>query len=397
MRRFVATAIFSCAVFSCTQTPADVVFHADPATLKAHEQQAQGFVSPFHVTVESGDNVYTLAKRYQISTRDIIDQNRLKAPFHLKTGQVLKIPRPVFHTVKQKDTLYNIAKSYNLSIKELIANNQLDKPYTLQIGQTIHLTKKEENPTAANKKEKNVVVAANLPEIEVKTEKTPSEIIIPQAWMKTDTAPAPRPRPKHVAASSSHPTPKLKKRSDAPQKMTQATDLPQPRLRPQQKQVAQKITKPTPSPKVKSFSKEASATTVAKNKNLKFIWPVRGSIISEFGPKKGGLYNDGINISAKEGAAIKAAEDGTVVYAGNQLRGYGHLVLIKHPDGYLTAYAHNQRNTVKKGDIIRKGQVIGYVGATGHVKKPQLHFSIRKGRKAVDPKKHLNAMKLASR
>ncbi len=144
------------------------------------------------------------------------------------------------------------------------------------------------------------------------------------------------------------------------------------------------------------FAATAPTNTLAQVKNSgqktgmpNFKRPVSGEIISKFGPKKGGLYNDGINISAKEGTVIAAAEDGDVVYAGNELRGYGNMLLIKHNNGFLTAYAHTDDFLVKKGDIIKKGQAIAHVGQTGHVTTPQLHFSIRQGRKAIDPEKYL--------
>ncbi|MET0154657.1 MAG: M23 family metallopeptidase [Rickettsiales bacterium] len=119
-----------------------------------------------------------------------------------------------------------------------------------------------------------------------------------------------------------------------------------------------------------------------------FVWPVRqGKVTSAFGPKKGGLYNEGVNISANKGEPVLAAADGEVVYSGNELRGYGNLILIKHPNGYITTYAHNNGNAVTKGDAVRRGQIIGTVGDSGNVSSPQLHFSIREGKNAVDPGK----------
>ena len=111
----------------------------------------------------------------------------------------------------------------------------------------------------------------------------------------------------------------------------------------------------------------------------RFLWPVKGQVISNFGPKKGGLNNDGINIAVPEGTAVKAAEDGTVIYAGNELRGYGNLVLIRHADGWVTAYAHKSDLLVKRGEKVRRGQAIAQAGMTGSVTAPQVHFELRKG------------------
>lgn len=116
-----------------------------------------------------------------------------------------------------------------------------------------------------------------------------------------------------------------------------------------------------------------------------FVWPIKGRIISTFGPKKGGLHNDGINIAAGRGAGVVAAESGVVAYAGNGLKGYGNLILVQHSGGWVTAYAHNDRMLVQRGQKVGRGQKIALAGSTGGVDRPQVHFEIRRGRKAVDP------------
>jgi murein DD-endopeptidase MepM/ murein hydrolase activator NlpD len=117
----------------------------------------------------------------------------------------------------------------------------------------------------------------------------------------------------------------------------------------------------------------------------RFLVPVKGAIISSFGPKDGGLHNDGINIAAREGAPIRAAENGVVVYTGNELRGYGNLLLIRHSGGWVTAYAHTSKFLVKPGAQVKQGDVVAEVGRTGNVDRPQLHFELRKGTRAVNP------------
>jgi murein DD-endopeptidase MepM/ murein hydrolase activator NlpD len=114
--------------------------------------------------------------------------------------------------------------------------------------------------------------------------------------------------------------------------------------------------------------------------------PVKGRVISNFGPKEGGLHNDGINISAPIGTPIKASENGVVVYTGNQLRGYGNLILVRHSGGWVSAYAHTSKFLVQAGDKVKQGEVIAQVGQSGSVSRPQLHFELRKGTRAVDPK-----------
>jgi murein DD-endopeptidase MepM/ murein hydrolase activator NlpD len=117
----------------------------------------------------------------------------------------------------------------------------------------------------------------------------------------------------------------------------------------------------------------------------RFLWPVKGRLISSFGTKSGGLHNDGINIAAPRGAPIVAAENGVVAYVGNELRGFGNLVLIKHADNYITAYAHADEILVSRGQQVTRGQTVARVGSSGSVSDPQLHFEVRRGTKAIDP------------
>jgi murein DD-endopeptidase MepM/ murein hydrolase activator NlpD len=121
-----------------------------------------------------------------------------------------------------------------------------------------------------------------------------------------------------------------------------------------------------------------------------FRWPARGKVITAYGAKSNGKSNDGINLAVPEGTPIKAADDGVVAYSGNELKGYGNLVLVRHANGYVTAYAHASELMVKRGDTIKRGQVIAKSGQSGEVQSPQLHFEIRKGSSPVDPLQFLN-------
>ena len=114
-------------------------------------------------------------------------------------------------------------------------------------------------------------------------------------------------------------------------------------------------------------------------------------IISRFGPRRGGLHNDGINIAAPRGAPVFASENGVVAYAGNSIKGFGNLLLVRHSDGWTTAYAHIDKVLVRKGDTVKRGETIGTIGTSGKVNRPQLHFEIRKGSQAIDPMTELAA------
>lgn len=136
---------------------------------------------------------------------------------------------------------------------------------------------------------------------------------------------------------------------------------------------------------------DAKSAATTSDAQVAMRWPVRGRVISAYGSKPNGMKNEGINIMAPEGTNIQAADAGVVAYAGNELKGYGNLVLIRHAGGYVTAYAHAASLLVKKGDTVKRGDVIAKVGQTGAVQSPQLHFEVRRGATALDPSKFLNS------
>ncbi len=154
----------------------------------------------------------------------------------------------------------------------------------------------------------------------------------------------------------------------------------------QPEQPLESVTVTLAQPEFETASVDAPVeTTLPEVGTTKFIWPLRGEIISRYGTTVNGQRNDGINIKAREGEPIRASADGTVVYADDDIEGFGNMAIIQHPGGYLTAYAHASELVIKKGDKIVKGQLIGFVGKTGNVNTAQLHYSIRKDKQPVDP------------
>ena len=131
------------------------------------------------------------------------------------------------------------------------------------------------------------------------------------------------------------------------------------------------------------------AAAPAEQASGQFRWPARGRVIAAFGKRADGTHNDGINIAVPQGTEIHAAESGRVAYAGNELKGYGNLVLIRHDNGWVSAYAHADQILVKRDDVVKRGQVIAKAGKTGTVDQPQLHFELRQGAKPVDPLPHM--------
>jgi murein DD-endopeptidase MepM/ murein hydrolase activator NlpD len=145
----------------------------------------------------------------------------------------------------------------------------------------------------------------------------------------------------------------------------------------------------TERPQAEPVEEHAASAEPSAKAGGHYPWPVRGRILAGYGATKEGGRNAGINIAAARGAPVRAVDSGTVAYAGNEIRGYGNLVLVKHPDGFISAYAHLDSLLVKRGDTVRSGQIIAKVGNTGGVSEPQLHFELRRGKNAVDPREFL--------
>jgi murein DD-endopeptidase MepM/ murein hydrolase activator NlpD len=321
------------------------------------------------IIVGTSDTLDLLARRYHVTSAAILQANGYKGPRTLSPGQQLIIPResatavaapapvaapvlaaaapvapasravaavgapPAVHFVNRGDTLLSIARHNHIPVAELAKANGLDPQAKLKLG---------------------------------------TRLTVPGA--KT-AAVAPVVQPAAVAAAQ--PGAAL---APPATKMAAVTAGP-----PQTARLAQATTK-VEEPSAESPVKAAEATGALPT----FRWPVRGKVITSYGAKTNGKSNDGINLAVPEGTPVKAAEDGVVAYSGNELKGYGNLVLVRHANGYVTAYAHASELLVKRGDTIKRGQVIAKSGQSGEVGSPQLHFEIRKGSTPVDPLQFLN-------
>lgn len=240
-------------------------------------------------------------------------------------------PRTAGVTVRRGDTIYGIARRYSAPLEEMIALNRLDPPYLLAVGQSLSLPGQRSYQVQRGD---TVYSIAKRHDVEPNTLASANNIRPPYFLEVGQKLALPTSRRTELAVAA-RPSPGL--------------PIPRPESR------------------------------------LGFDWPVAGVIVSRFGPKEGGLRNDGINIRAQRGAEVRAADHGVVAYAGNGLKGFGNLILIRHADDWVTAYAHHESLLVKRGDTVRRGDVIGRVGSTGGVTEPQLHFEIRRGTKALDP------------
>lgn len=276
------------------------------------------------------------------------------------------------HVVASGETLATLARSYGMTAADFAKVNGLAPDATLRVGQTLivppgavgNLAHMRVPATPA--KPSAVTVPAT---VVAKVKSAEKQAVVAAVSAATPVAAAPALAPAVAAVS----TPTL---SAAPASAPAAAAP-----------VAAAVK--TAAVPAKVAADETDDGARAAGSGPQFRAPVRGRVISGFGPKPGGTRNDGVNFAVPEGTSVRAAEDGTVAYAGNELKGYGNLVLIKHADGYVTAYAYNSELMVKKGDAVRRGQVISKAGQTGGVTSPQLHFEIRKGSQPVDPSKYV--------
>jgi murein DD-endopeptidase MepM/ murein hydrolase activator NlpD len=322
------------------------------------------------VVVGSEDSIEAIGRKYGVPASAIMQANNISDPSSIRPGQRLVIPRyvssagapaarpqpnhvaasrpaPVIappqsapsgdnvHVVAPGETLMAVSRKYHVSLSSLAKANNI-KPFTkVSIGDRLTIPGRHVAPVK-----------------------------------QAAAAPQPvKPQQQHVAQRPAEPEPKVA--SAAPVATVPATE---------NARVA------TEGPSHQESAAKAAEPTGAMPS---FRWPVHGRVVSAFGSRTNGAQNDGINVAVPEGTPVKAAEDGVVAYAGNELKGYGNLVLVRHSNGYVSAYANASELLVKRGDTVKRGQTIARAGQTGNVSSPQLHFEIRKGSTPVDPTKYL--------
>lgn len=256
------------------------------------------------------------------------------------------------HTVRSGDTLFSLSRRYNVPVQVIASANGIDDAYTIFKGQRLkipvphrtHRVRRGDTlATIASRYKSHYTALAKANNIRAPYTIYPGQVI----RVPTYAGPVPA-TARYATAATSNP-----RRSSAPR-------LPQ-----------------------------APARSEGR-----FAWPVYGPVLSGFGNKPDGQRNDGINISVDEGEAIKATENGIVAYVGNEVKGFGNIILVKHADEWVSAYAHASKILVKKGERIKRGQVIAYAGSTGNVATAQLHFELRRNSKAVDPLRYLESRRV---
>jgi len=211
--------------------------------------------------------------------------------------------------------------------------------------------------------------------------------------------PAAQPAPVQPAPAAARPAPAAPPKASAQAARDLATIAPTRKAPPAKTAAARTETPEAVETPAKAAPEKAAPDKVAQDKVVevppppagggRFLWPVKGPVISEYGGKPDGSQNDGVNISAAKGTPVIAADNGVVAYVGNELRSYGNLLLVRHANGLVTAYAHLDTTLVQRGAKVKRGQKIGTVGASGKVSAPQIHFEVRRGSQAVDPGDYL--------
>jgi murein DD-endopeptidase MepM/ murein hydrolase activator NlpD len=337
-----------------TPEPPPVRYHTTPERVVAGGPVVAAHGMYRDYVVQPKDHVDAIARDLQTTRKVLVEANHLKAPYALKPGEHLKVPVAKAYEVQAGDTMTEIAKRFGVSVGELSDLNDLPVKARLRPGDAVALPDgyHDHGPT-------------RLPGVEV-AEREPGSIAPTRSW----GPPARRSQPSMEATGAPY--------TPSPEALAAAQRL-----------AAERAYTP-PSATARSTATAATAETsgpaqpptgaqlaVASAGRGRFIWPVKGEVISPFGLKGLGRRNDGIDVRSPQGSDVRASAAGDVVYAGDQVPGFGNLVLVKHADGWVTAYAHLQSIGVQMRQTVMQGQTLGAVGSTGGVAEPELHFEIR--------------------
>ncbi|MFD2262613.1 peptidoglycan DD-metalloendopeptidase family protein [Lacibacterium aquatile] len=359
-------------------------------------------------TVARGETLYAVSRKYGVDVSSLVKSNNIPAPYVLKVGQTLTLPAGV----ATEDGKAPPASPPLVASAPPQPISSVPVASGAQTGSSIEVAPLAP-PTSANATANPTVVPATpAPVTTAPVPATPAPQPQPAVAPPQPVAPAPvtvapapvtQPAPATASTPAAAPTPITPPTPAKPPEPAKVEPpaSPAPAVAAAPSPEVAKPTEPaTPVPSVEPPATPATpkpkgdtvavlATPPARGGRT-FQWPVTGRVIATYGEMGSGLRNDGLNIAANKGTPVRAAENGVVVYAGDEIKGFGNLLLIRHADGFTTAYAHCDALLVNRGDTIRRGQVIARVGDTGHVSRPQLHFEIRKGTQAVDPQEYLS-------
>lgn len=369
-------------------TPAAAVQPPGAAQLASSGQKGE------LIEVAPGETLYGLSKRHHVSLTELMQVNGMTSA-GLKPGQKLYLPAnaPALAANAPAPKLVLPTTALPPPTPALLAKYQ--SSYTVKAGDSLY----------------GISRAYRVPFTELQQVNAISDVrkVKPGAVIKV---PGTAPAAAETLAETAQPTPPAAS-AGAPPRLTQAAPTVPPTqpsvINAPRQQVAALTDKatdasPAPLPPVTAAAPAATAAKADKvavaapqakqqaNDSIKLRWPAQGKVIAGFGGRPDGTHNDGINLSVPMGTEVHSAESGVVAYAGNELKGYGNLVLIRHDNGWVTAYAHNDELLVKRGDKINRGQVVAKAGKTGNVDQPQVHFELRQGSKPVDPTPYMERL-----
>jgi murein DD-endopeptidase MepM/ murein hydrolase activator NlpD len=311
--------------------------------------------TPTQVVVRPGESVFEVAERVRTPIRAIIDLNNLQPPYDVTPGSVLRIPPPVVYTVRSGDTMIGIARRFSVDPRSLANLNDIQLETALRPGQRLALPSlvKDKGPTATAA---STQVSAPIAAAPLAITAASRPLAASAGFVR-----APTPRP-----SAALPSP-------APSSAT-----------------LKAAAKPVSAEADADIAPGPYASQVAAAGKGKFVWPVKGDILSSYGPKGPGQRNDGLNIAANTGDPVRAAAAGQVVYAGNSVPGFGNLVVIKHEGGWTSLYGNLGKMSVKIRAEVAQGQEIGTAGTSGAVDQPQVHFELRYAASTAEKAKPLD-------
>lgn len=332
--------------------------------------------------------VLSLAVSCSQKSAKIIDKSKINYPASkvidkkIDSSKVIN-PNSRYHEVKPGETIYSIAKLYNAKPSQLVDSNNLIEPYTIRVGQRIAVMPLFEKNLPQIQSQNKPVSNKNSNK-DVSKERQNANVDNKSATQGTNQglkSQEAKDSQSKFTSSARQPNTQNNLQNDPNQNDNKASE----------KVIEAKQPGSAEQPVAKTREAEDKGIVGAKSGGAtsNFTWPIHGKVVSRFGPKDGGLYNDGLNISAREGTPVRAASDGVVAYVGNELKGYGNLVIVKHESGWISAYAHLKDFNVARGQNIKTGQKLATVGSSGNVKSSQLYFSLRKGKEAVNPENYL--------
>lgn len=362
---------------------------------------------PERITVKKGDTIYGLAYQYGITSRSLIAANKLQPPYTLIPGTELDLPTPQQHIVIEGEDAAGIAAFYGVDLMVLARENRLGDNYAVKAGDRLVIPTRDTvaNDTSAITTPGSIVATSSLAPLDM-GQGSPNPMESSQVDLGSELAQeklegldihAELQREMNGGQTSqAHKESEDESGSGVPMPPVKAMAAATTAVGVGAAKVASSSASSAPSPITKPTTPSAApapATTPAQAPaaaSTTYIWPAKGNVISKFGDIVDGAKNDGINIAVAEGAPVQAAAGGEVLHAG-PLQGFGKLVLVKHSNGFMTAYGHNSELLVGKGELVQKGQQIAKAGSTGDVNSPQLHFELRKGTEPIDPMPHFGS------